>query len=130
MAFPRKQRLKGKEVRFLLRKRQVFVQGYFVFYFFPQYPNIQHHQVSFQIPLLFSKKAVLRNQLKRSLLQQINPQWMEQKIAGRYYKVFITLNKKKITAILPQFNQLPFSQLLSHLNGDFQHTFSSFTHFL
>ncbi len=130
MAFPRKQRLKGKEVRFLFRKRQVFVQGYFIFYFFLQYPNIQHHQISFQVPLLFSKKATLRNQLKRSFLTQIDPQWMEQKIAGRYYKVFITLNKKKLTAALPQLNQLTSSEISMHLSSDFQHTFSSFTTFL
>ena len=64
----KKLRVSGKEVRFLTKKRQLFSQGLFMIFFVDQYSNRQFHQISFHIPIVISKRAVHRHQIKRILI--------------------------------------------------------------
>lgn len=130
MVLKKTQRLKGKEVRFLLKKRNVFYSGIFVFYYYSQYPAISHHQLSLHVPLLISKKAVSRHRIKRACLAKLPPNFLQTAITGKYYKVFITFNKKQLSQQFPQSTQFSASLLAEKVSTLFQNSFTSFVSFL
>lgn len=92
-------RLTTKDVRYIQKQRNVIWTQHFGILRIPQYPNKQYHQTSLYIAADTVKKASRRHALKRPLLEhfqsQILPkQWTSQK----YYKFFVFLNKKTVTA--------------------------------
>ncbi len=92
----RRNRLKWKDINFLLKRRQTFVTDYFLFFYFLQYPNLKFNQISVNIPVKYSKHAVDRVALKRQINTYLQKNWFENKmINDSYYKVFVSINKKK-----------------------------------
>lgn len=92
--FQQRFRLKTKDVRFLTRKGMRWYGRYFSFHAFPQYPNIPHNQISCHISIKYDKRAVHRNNLKKSILnyiQENNYIAKQRKTVNnaKYYKVFI-----------------------------------------
>jgi RNase P protein component len=69
----------------------------FGIFYFTQYPNIPHHQISCHITLKLSKRSTQRNVFKRAVTSYIQTHKLyAQKINTRYYKLFIVLNKHKL----------------------------------
>lgn len=128
--FKKQQRLQGKEVRFLTKKRQVFSQGLFTIFFVEQYPNRHFHQLSFHIPLLVSKRAVVRHKIKRILIQAFENQLPTLDFGGKFYKCFITLHKMKLDPLLKLLAEKSHTKLKTYLQDQHIQTFSSFAHFL
>jgi RNase P protein component len=64
---PKREKLHGKTVNFLLRKRNVFHGRYFSFFYIRQYPQIKTSQRGFFIPKAIQKSAVKRHVLTRKL---------------------------------------------------------------
>lgn len=90
-------RLKTKDVKFLVKKGKIIFSKYFWMTYFLQYPNLDYNQISVNIWLKYSKRAVNRNKLKRQIITQIqNHNLTQQKINWKYFKIFIYLNKKNI----------------------------------
>ena len=77
MMLKRRNRLRWKDVNFLVRKRQYFVSDYFWFFYFNQYPNLKFNQISVNVPLKFSKRAVQRVGLKRQINSYIKKNWFD-----------------------------------------------------
>jgi ribonuclease P protein component len=96
-------RLKGKDINFLIKRRKYFPTKYFGYFYYDQYPNLNFHQISVNIPLKYSKKAVDRSAVKRQIISFIQDKELNSKrINGKYYKIFVTLNKKNITELKSQ----------------------------
>jgi RNase P protein component len=72
---PKKQKLNGKTVNFLLRKRNVFHGRYFSFFYVKQYSHITTSQRGFFIPKAIQKSAVKRHVLTRKLYSVIDSSW-------------------------------------------------------
>ncbi len=101
--FKTKFRLKWKDVNFLVRKRGYFSTKFFWFFYFDQYPNLKFNQISVNIPLKYNKKAVYRISLKRKILRFLRESWFEKKdINGKFYKIFININKNNIWELKSQ----------------------------
>ena len=103
----RKNRLRGKDVNFLVRKRQYFVYDYFWFFYFTQYPNLKFNQISVNIPVKFSKRAVQRVWVKRQINSYIKKNWYDKSsINWNYYKIFVTMNKNKLWILKSQIEKI------------------------
>lgn len=122
----RHQRLVWKEVRFLTRKRQVFSYWLFTMYYIEQYPNRLFHQFSYHIPLLVSKRAVVRHKVKRILLRNLEARILRLDFWNMYYKWFITLNKSKLSQLLAFLEKKDSTQLETYLVNEHEQFFSSF----
>jgi hypothetical protein len=122
----RHQRLVWKEVRFLTRKRQVFSYWLFTMYYIEQYPNRLFHQFSYHIPLLVSKRAVVRHKVKRILLCNLEARILPLDFWNMYYKWFITLNKSKLSQLLAFLEKKDSTQLETYLVNEHEQFFSSF----
>lgn len=124
VVFKKQQRLQGKEVRFLTRKRQFFSRWLFTIFFVEQYSNRKFHQLSFHIPLLVSKRAVVRHKIKRILIQAFEQTFPTYE--GPYYKCFITLHKMKLQPLLTFLEKKDSVGLKNYLQQEYLQTFSSF----
>ena len=122
----RHQRLVWKEVRFLTRKRQVFSYWLFTMYYIEQYPNRLFHQFSYHIPLLVSKRAVVRHKVKRILLRNLEARILRLDFWNMYYKWFITLHKSKLSQLLAFLEKKDSTQLETYLVNEHEQFFSSF----
>ena len=122
----RHQRLVWKEVRFLTRKRQVFSYWLFTMYYVEQYPNRLFHQFSYHVPLLVSKRAVVRHKVKRILLRNLETKILHLDFWNMYYKWFITLNKSKLSQLLAFLEKKDSTQLETYLVNEHEQFFSSF----
>ena len=122
----RHQRLVWKEVRFLTRKRQIFSYWLFTMYYIEQYPNRLFHQFSYHIPLLVSKRAVVRHKVKRILLRNLEARILRLDFWNMYYKWFITLNKSKLSQLLAFLEKKDSTQLETYLVNEHEQFFSSF----
>ena len=92
-----KYRLRSKDVRFLVRKRQIVFTPHFSILWFKQYLNLPFHQVSVNVWLAFNKSAVARHKLKRIILSELRSCLDNNtSINGKYYKLFFSLNKRNI----------------------------------
>lgn len=95
--FKKNKRLTWKDINFLVRKRQYFPTKFFWYFYYDQYRNLKLNQISVNIPLKYSKKAVIRNSLKRKIISFLQSEnFQNKKIWIRYYKIFVNLNKKNI----------------------------------
>jgi len=96
-------RLKWKDINFLIRRRKYVPTKYFWFFYYNQYPNLKFNQISINIPLKYSKKAVYRVSLKRQLITYVQQNDLSKKMINwKYYKIFVTLNKKNISDLKSQ----------------------------
>lgn len=128
--FKKQQRLQGKEVRFLTKKRQVFARWLFTIFFVEQYPNRSFHQLSFHIPLLVSKRAVVRHKIKRILIQSFEQLLPSLDFGGKFYKCFITLHKMKLDLLQKLLQEKSDIKLKAYLQDQQIQTFNSFAQFL
>ncbi|OQY40183.1 MAG: hypothetical protein B6229_02320 [Spirochaetaceae bacterium 4572_7] len=55
----------------MIRRRKYFPTKYFGFFYYDQYPNLKFNQISINIPLKYSKKAVQRVAFKRQLVAYV-----------------------------------------------------------
>ncbi len=103
----KKFRLGTKDVRFLTRKGVRYYGKYFSFHSFFQYPSILHNQISCHISIKYDKRAVYRNAIKRMILAYIQDmEFVTKQRNGRYYKLFIGLNKHHIEHFKAKMQQL------------------------
>ena len=123
----RKNRLRWKDVNFLVRKRQYFVSDYFWFFYFSQYPNLKFNQISVNIPLKFSKRAVQRVWVKRQINSYIKKNWFDKNNIGwNYYKVFVTMNKNKLWILKSQMEKFDKVQVNHYIVEEFEKSFFKF----
>jgi ribonuclease P protein component len=123
----RKNRLRGKDVSFLVRKRQYFVSDYFWFFYFTQYPNLKFNQISVNIPVKFSKRAVQRVWVKRQINSYIKKNWFDKEsMDWIYYKVFVTMNKNKLWILKSQIEKLDKKESNHYIVSEFEKSFFSF----
>lgn len=122
----KKNRLRWKDVNFLVRKRQYFVYDYFWFFYFVQYPNLKFNQISVNVPLKFSKRAVLRVWVKRQINSYIKMNWFDKnEISGNYYKIFVTMNKNKLWILKSQIEKLDKKEANHYIVSEFEKSFFS-----
>jgi RNase P protein component len=109
-------RLRSRDVRYLTKKRNYFVKGWFGFFYIPQYAKKPFNQFSCHITIKLSKHATKRNLIKRMVMNMLRDANAPQLPFGnQFYKVFIMLNK----------NELPQLQALLHGNSSTSSTSSS-----
>lgn len=128
--FKTKERLQWKDVRFLTKKRQVFSQGLLTIFYVEQYPNRKFHQFSFHIPLLVSKRAVVRHKVKRILINSLEKQLPTLNFWWKYYKCYTTLHKMRLQQLLEILAKKNSTQLVSYLENENTKAFTSFCQFL
>ena len=128
--FKARERLQWKDVRFLTKKRQVFSQGLLTIFYVEQYPNRKFHQFSFHIPLLVSKRAVVRHKVKRILINSLEKHIPLLNFWWKYYKCYITLHKMRLQQLLEILDKKNSNQLVSYLENENIKAFTSFSHFL
>ena len=128
--FKARERLQWKDVRFLTKKRQVFSQGLLTIFYVEQYPNRKFHQFSFHIPLLVSKRAVVRHKVKRILINSLEKHIPLLNFWWKYYKCYITLHKMRLQQLLEILSKKNSTQLVSYLENENIKAFTSFSHFL
>lgn len=92
-----KNRLRTKDVMFIVNRRQYIPAGMFWFFYYTQYPNRKFNQISFHVSIKLSKSAVRRRIYKRSVMNYIRENKLqEQSIGWKYYKIFININKNRV----------------------------------
>lgn len=120
-------RLKWKDVNFLVRKRKYFSTKFFWFFYFDQYPNLKYNQISINIPLKYNKKAVHRSSLKRQIISYLqNNNFIEKYINGKFYKIFISINKNSIWELKSQIEKFDKSMTNHYIIKDFEKSFLFF----
>ena len=125
--FKTKFRLKWKDINFLIRKRKYFSAKFFGFFYFDQYPNLKFNQISINIPLKYHKKAVHRVSIKRAILRFLKENWYEKKdINTRFYKIFISLNKKNIWELKNQIERFDKADANNYILKQFKNDFLFF----
>ncbi len=93
-------RLTGKDIRYLVKKRNYFVHGMLAVYYVPQYPNRQYNQFSVTMGSNISKSAVMRHFLKRVVMRYIADNHLHEKsFGGKWYKCFVMVHKPQIAAV-------------------------------
>lgn len=93
-------RLKGKDINYLVKKRNYFTYEIFGVYYVPQYPNRQYNQFSVNIGLWVSKSAVMRHFIKRIVMRYVSEQKLQEKKFGSwYYKCFVMVHKAQMPAV-------------------------------
>lgn len=93
-------RLKGKDINYLVKKRNYFTYEIFGVYYVPQYPNRQYNQFSVNIGLWVSKSAPMRHFLKRIVMRYVSEHKLhEKKFGSGYYKCFVMVHKAQMPAV-------------------------------
>jgi RNase P protein component len=128
--FKARERLQWKDVRFLTKKRQVFSQWLLTIFYVEQYPNRKFHQFSFHVPILVSKRAVVRHKVKRLLINSLEKQLPSLDFWWKYYKCYITLRKMKLQQLLEILAKKDSNLLISYLENENTKAFTSFCQFL
>lgn len=120
-------RLKWRDINFLIKKRKYFPTRYFGFFYYDQYPNLKFNQISINIPLKYNKKAVHRTVIKRQILTFIQDKdLINKKINGKFYKIFITLNKKNIWELKSQIEKFDKTAINHYILTEFENSFFRF----
>lgn len=123
----RRFRLRWKDVNFLVRRRQYFVNWYFWFFYWEQYPNLKFNQISVNVPLKYNKRAVKRVELKR----QINSYFQKNNIIDtpinwKFYKIFVSLNKNNIWELKSQLEKFDKRGVNDYIVWEIEKTFFKF----
>lgn len=120
-------RLKGKDINFLIKRRKYFPTKYFGYLYYEQYSNLKFHQISVNIPLKYSKKAIVRSALKRQIIAFIQSKNLStRRINGKYYKIFVSLNKKNITELKSQTEKFDKKGTNQYIWREFEKSFFRF----
>jgi RNase P protein component len=122
------QRLTGKEVIFMTKKRQYIPQGLFGFFYVKQYPNIKHNQISSHITIKLSKKAVTRHVYKRAILQSIQKyDLINHPINDSFYKFFIVLSKNRVPEIQQKIANFSKKDTIKYIQAEFEKSWKLMT---
>ena len=125
--FKRRFRLRWKDVNFLVRRRQYFSNWYFWFFYFDQYPNLKFNQISVNIPVKYSKRAVQRVKLKRIINNYLSKNWYDKKaINWKFYKIFVFINKNSISELKSQIEKFDKSYTNHYITIQFEKSFLKF----
>lgn len=125
--FKRRFRLRWKDVNFLVRRRQYFSNWYFWFFYFDQYPNLKFNQISVNIPVKYSKRAVQRVKLKRIINNYLSKNWYDKKtINWKFYKIFVFINKNSISELKSQIEKFDKSYTNHYITAQFEKSFLKF----
>lgn len=124
-------RLTWKDVNFIHKKQNIIFGKFFSFFYYDQYPNKSYNQFSINIPLKLSKKATLRNQLKRSLYKLLVDMWVIWKhFNNKFYKVFVVLNKKILPDIQQTIENLDKKNINQYIDNIFSEDFSKLQRYI
>jgi RNase P protein component len=122
---PKIEKLNRKDINFLIKKQNIIFGKSFSFFFFQQYSNRKFNQISFQTTIKLSKKAVIRNNIKRVLYNFIKSQdIINQTFNQKYYKIFVIINKKNIEILQKLLESKNKKLILSEMNKIFQNDFN------
>ncbi len=117
---PQYYRLTTKDVRYIQKQRNLIRTQHFWFLYIPQYRNKSYHQASIYIAADTVKKATRRHALKRQLLEHLQSQLLpKQWTRQKYYKLFVFLNKKNVTAWQWWTNKSDRERIITHLRTAF-----------
>ncbi|MFZ2150733.1 MAG: hypothetical protein WAZ12_00230 [Candidatus Absconditicoccaceae bacterium] len=131
MALEKRHRLKTKDVIFITRKKQFFPNGYFGIFYIDQYKNLNYNQISCHITLKYSKRSTDRNVLKRAIINCVlKDKICCNTISGRFYKIFITLNKSKLDNLKQNLESFDKKAINDYTIKEFQKSFSNFKSYL
>lgn len=118
---PKKQRLTGKDVIFMTRKRQYLSQGLFWFFYIKQYPGIKYNQFSCHITIKLSKRSVVRHVFKRAIIQRIQQHnLVKYPINDMFYKIFIVLSKDRIPEIEKKIANFEKKDTIMYIQEEFE----------
>lgn len=120
---PKKQRLNGKDIAYILRKGQKVYGKFLIFRFIPQYKNLRYRQASIQIPVKLDKRATRRNMLKRHALIQFEHMMKEK---NQYFKIFIFVNKQSLQPLKEALESKEKTHILSLREAQCKKDFSLF----
>ncbi len=114
-------RLTWKDINFLVKKRQYVSAWSFSFFYFKQYHNLGYNQISVNVPLKFSKKAVFRHQIKRFVIDYVQKNNLDKlKINNSYYKIFIMINKASVSFLQKEIEKLDKKDIISFVQWEFK----------
>lgn len=85
----------GKEINYILKKRNAIFAKTFGFLWIPQYKNNTYNQRSIQIPVKISKSSVVRNSIKRAIFEFLQ-EYTTFEFWKIRYKTFIICNKQSL----------------------------------
>ncbi len=120
-------RLNGKDINFLFRKQNLISWKYFTFFYYKQYPNRKYNQFSLQLSTKLSKKAVVRNFIKRSIVDYINKKWyIKKRFWKNYYKIFIVFNKKYTLDLKERVETVEKKLIKKEIINNFDFSFNNF----
>ena len=115
------QRLTGKDVLYITRKRQYINQWLFGFFYIKQYATRQYNQFSSHITIKLSKRSVVRHIFKRAIMQYVSKNNLVQDSLGNtFYKFFIVLSKSRIEEIEKKIANLPKKDTIIYIQDEFQ----------
>jgi len=118
---PQRQRLTGKDVIFITRKRQYLSQGLFGFFYIKQYPGVKYNQFSCHITIKLSKRSVVRHVFKRAIIQRVEQHnLVKYPINDMFYKFFIVLSKDRIPEIEKKIANLPKKDTIIYIQNEFE----------
>ena len=111
---PKQQKLSSKEINYMLKKWKRIYGEVFTCWVIPQYSNNPYHQRAMQIPIKLDKRASMRNMLKRVWYQEVISIWQ---IWWSYYKIFVSVNKKKLAPLIEYIASHKKTAILSYRSG-------------
>lgn len=118
---PKRQRLTGKDVIFITRKRQYLSQGLFGFFYVKQYPGVKYNQFSCHITIKLSKRSVVRHMFKRAIIQRIEQHnLVKYPINDAFYKFFIVLSKDRIPEIEKKIANFQKKDTITYIQEEFE----------
>ncbi len=122
----KKYKLTRKDVNFIFRKQKVIPGKFFSFFVWPQRPNRKYNQFWFLPPVKLTKKATLRNFIKRIIYDRIRVNDLHLKpIDWKYRKIFIIFNKKTIQTLKPEIESIDKVLLKDKLIEFFENSFKN-----
>lgn len=122
---PKFKKLNRKEINFLIKKQNIVFGKNFSFFFFSQYSNKKYNQISFQTTVKLSKKAVIRNNIKRILYNIIKSKNIaNETFNNKHYKIFVIINKKNIEILQKLLETKNKKLILSEVNKIFLNDFN------
>lgn len=112
----------------MVRKRKYFVNWFFWFFYWEQYPNLKFNQISVNIPVKFSKRAVKRVALKRIINNYLLKNELSYKLINwKFYKIFISINKNCVWDLKSQMEKFDKQQRNHYIVREFEKSFLKFT---
>jgi RNase P protein component len=122
---PKRQKLNRKDINFLIKRQNIVFGKNFSFFYFNQYSNKKFNQISFQTTIKLSKKAVVRNDIKRILYNFIKAQnIIEQNFNGKHYKIFVIISKKNIEILQKVLESKNKKSIMIKINELFENDFN------